>query len=156
MQYTDHFLRTQPDYLEEIFDFFPEGSISFSIERHQNKYSGLEDINFISDLSNTNQGSFSFNLEDLSQYERNKILDLFLNEQKANALSNSFLFKHPIYNEYFVCKFNKNIQDSIYRHGRYSQDTIEFDIIGVDSNLISQSVFIVGELPTTEFIPFSS
>lgn len=155
MSYSDCFVSMQPDYLEEIFDFYPEDNISFSIEKHQNSYSGIEDIKYVSDLSNNSQASFSFSLENFSEADRDELLDIYLSEAKANGISNSFLFKHPIYAEYFICKFTKEVEFTLYRHGRYSQQSIDIDIIGIDRNLINFDTWIVSELPITEYLPYS-
>ena len=152
MSYSDYFLIFQPDYLEEIFDFYPENSISFSAERHQG-IENIDGINYVFDYSNSNQGTFSFDLENLTQAERDELIDFYLNANKSNGISNSFLFKHPIYNEYFVCKFNNEFNDSVYRHGRYTISNIEFDVIGIDSNMINYQTWIVGSLPTTDYNP---
>jgi hypothetical protein len=150
--YSDYFISTQADYINEIFDFYPESSISFSATKHQNSSNGIDDIKFVSHLSESSEGSFSFSIENLSIAERDEILDIFINENKANGISNSFLFKHPIYNEYFVCRFSGQITDSLYRHERYSYDKIDLDIIGIDRNLINIDSWIVGEEPTEEYI----
>ena len=49
--YSDYFYILQPDYKEEIFDFYPESQISFALQRNYQSFNPIDDDKYITPIS---------------------------------------------------------------------------------------------------------
>ena len=148
--YTSQFQTMQPDYSIEEIDFRPEKSMNFSIKKRQTSYKLIGNRICAFNLSDFHDASFSFSFQNLTETQKNTLLDIYADEYKANGQGKTIVFSHPIYNEKFVCKFSSALSDSFDRNARYSH-SIGLSIIGTDRNLLSVSSWTVGSSTATGF-----
>lgn len=149
--YTTQFQTIQPDYIDEEIDLKPEKSLSFSIKKRQLSDNLVGNKKSSFNLSSFHEASFSFNLKNLTEAQKNTFLDIYVNEYKANGRGKTLVYNHPVYNEKFVCKFLSVLNDSFDRNERYEHRSISLAIIGTDRNLMSMSTWSDGEIAATGF-----
>lgn len=150
--YTSQFQTMQPDYILEEIDLKPDKSINFALSKNQTQYNLAGKRKCAFNLSNFHEAKFSFSLNNLTEIQKNTLLDFYCNEYKANGKGKSIIYNHPIYDESFVCKFDSSLKDFFDRNERYSFSAISLSIIGTDRNLISTSTWTSGSPSATGYV----
>ena len=158
MIYSNYLPTIQADYIDDIFLLRPNKSIEFQFDKPTSSFVPDGGISDIVDLSDYFDIIINLNFDYLNQTNKNFILDLYLDDYKADGLNKSFIFKYPGESEYYICKFTNNVSETLERNHRHSYGSMNFIAIGYDRNLLSTSSWIVGSDDSDEFLslPISS
>lgn len=155
MAYQDYMPTIQADYIDEIFTLRSNKSIEIIFDKPNSTFVPDGGIPETTDLTDYFDTLIQTNYNTLNQVNKDFILDLYIDDYKADGLRKSFLFKHPVNNEYYICKFINNISETMERNFKHSYGQIKFLSIGADRNLISTSTWVSGEITATGFSPIS-
>jgi len=141
----------QPDYLEEVVTLRPTGSLSFSSEKKQRVDRSDGGSKETITLSKNNCIHINLQLSNLNSTNKDFILDLYCNINKADGLKKTFLFRDPVETEDYVCMFTDNLSESMGRNMRHGYNSFSLLAIGVDRNLISTTSWTVGSSTSTGY-----
>lgn len=153
MGYQEYLPSIQADYIDQIFTLKSHKSLDFDFDKPTSTFTPDRGISEVTDLADYFDILISTSYNHLTETNKDLILDLYLNEYKADGLRKSFLFQHPVSSEYYIVKFLNGVSETLGRNLRHSYGEIKFLSIGTDRNLIQTSSWVAGNSTATGFDP---
>ncbi len=126
----DYLQVIEPDYKGEIIELSPHETLTVSGGYTQISHMSDSGKIYVTTLSDQCVYFITCKWNQISESDRDILLDCYSNPDKAMGRAKTFQFRHPSDNVVYVVRFESEYQDSENTNGRYTLPSVVFRVEG--------------------------